>query len=44
MKAGPAFVIHAQGDGVGIYEAMKYWVEEQASDMQGRILDPHGGE
>ena len=43
-KTGPAFVIHAQGNGVGIYEGMKYWAEGPAIDLQGRILDPHGGE
>ncbi len=43
-KTETGFLIHAQGDGSGIYEGLLYSVEGQASDMRGRILDPHGAE
>lgn len=37
-------VYHAQGNGTGIYDGLKLWIDSDHEVISGRILDPHGGD
>jgi hypothetical protein len=43
MLAGGG-VYHAQGNGTGIYDGLKVWLDSDHEAISGRILDPHGSE